>query len=277
MITREHARMAFLNAVEREAPEALEQLREGVLPKFQAVPNRVKESNSFGPEAERITNMDAYVSGKPPVSETFRRPDLLLWKNIDKHGKSCREVELLKAALVRWANDSNLFEPWLLDIALQTLFHWSHRGHVLMVRSARGWGVVPSTEIQAAANRQDPPFQFTHPAWKLEIFDSWEEYAHEATAAFNKALSGYRSQVRARAKATGDYVPPIRNHEHFDWLALYQCEKLSPKGIEQLLKSKQQFVPEDTIWKAVSKTAHQIGLTLRPSQKGRRATKQNRK
>jgi hypothetical protein len=115
----------------------------------------------------------------------------------------------------------------------------------------------------------DRTLSFTDSGWNPHL-ESWKEFEDCLSKAFERSVQKYRSDVehfllKAKWKPTAD----IRQRDHFDWLALYQVRGYSPSRIADELIQKHINKTENTVLKAVTKTAGLIGLTLRPNQKGK--------
>ena len=227
-------RQRFLQAVNEISPEVAEDLRDKVrptyFPKFKLAslfPNR---------EMSRLWN-------------TAREsPD--------------RAVVELENALRLWANrfklipDETARAEWVLDAAVASLLDWE--------------------EFPNAPCRLRLPgirVSWPEPEW-LTYSDSWcwnpalqpeRDFDRWVRSKFQKALEQYKKRA-SNPYAAGDWKAPPekRKHgKHFRWLVYYQIRVMSPNDIEARDEEAGGTV---AIFKAVQKTAKQIGLKLRPHQ-----------
>src|SRR5207253_1297112 len=124
---------------------------------------------------------------------------------------------------------------------------------------------------------EEREFRFHDGGWEAGD-ESWTAFQKRIQSAFKASLVEYEERLRALAEDRQYTEPPeIRNPQHFDWLALYQSAKKSPGAIKKILAAEGYHTEENTILIAVRDKARLIGLTLRPSQKGKHTHSQNLK
>jgi hypothetical protein len=116
-------------------------------------------------------------------------------------------------------------EDWILDGALATLWHW-HRSP--QSRKTLDWSAF--RRFVAEPGLKVPPFSFASEGWD-RTFIRGDAFAAGTTKAFQAELTKYIQEERKRAREQG--LRPARRYtpEHFEWLVLFQCGKLSLDAI----------------------------------------------
>lgn len=263
-------RWPFLDALEMDTPEVLETLRDDVFPIYCALPRELKRQTSHGPKIERMVNTIGWLyPNDPPETEILRLPDLLTYSGLNSHNES-PEARNLALALNTWATRYNLTDHWLFDLALQTVFHWERVKDA--VKDPQWWGLGDLTR-PSVVSEEERRFSFTDPGW-APGYESWGMFEKRLRSGFEQQFQTYKKQITPLPERRGFRQPPeIRKPDHFRYLVRYQVLGESPETIAEHF-SKDQRVAEkgldgNTVLKAVKKTAGQIGLTLRPSRKGR--------
>ena len=253
-------RSAFLRAVQKHAPEVLTGLRK-VLPIFSTIPQSVFEQTSRGPAFVRPANqVDWLLFGAEPEPDFVMLPDLLYWRNIAFLASTDSRVSQLRNALTEWANKVHLTDDWLLDRALQTLYHW--REHPADVSNF--WEGLPSAQKFILSERERR-FEYEHEGWGLE-FEPWEEFVKRLHADLQDALVKYQDRTQRLALDRGWSVQRKGRYrdEHFQWLVLFHVKEQSPSAI-----AGHSRIEESTVMKAVARLTRAIGLTPRNSRKGK--------
>jgi hypothetical protein len=179
-------------------------------------------------------------------------------------------------------------DRWLLDAALCTLLDWAKFPKPYAVETASAIPMIsaklPTADYQETtlhwAYEGDglvscpfPPadenveFELKQ-QWRGPIFQPWEQFEKGAIEGLRTELKRHRAAV---SKLFGWLGMPKRlkqNARHYKWLALFQLNGLSPREISVLEFGERQY--EHRVQQGISKTAVQIGLTLRnPRKRGR--------
>jgi hypothetical protein len=99
--------------------------------------------------------------------------------------------------------------------------------------------------------------------WAFGPWSAIETRLDKQIAEFKSAIEEYSAQI-------GFDLDRVRDrHEHYAWLALFQCKGMSPEKIREWnWKPDQPKLVPSTISHAVRKIAKKIGLDLRPGQRG---------
>jgi hypothetical protein len=208
-------------------------------------------------------NVGFLFFGEGPRFEHIPLPDLLVYSSLSLLKEKYPAVHALDKALTEWARKFNLTDSWLLDLSLQTLYRWESNASALqdLHWADRGYETPP-----VILTSEEARFHFSDPGW-LPAHETWRQYEAKIKSNFNHQLEEYKSRTVNLAEGRGfEQQPEVRNPNHFKWLARYQVLGESPSKIADHFN-----VPdENTIWRAVTKTADQIGRMLRPNKKGRR-------
>jgi hypothetical protein len=273
---REPYQRAFSDAIASHTPEVLKRLDEVVLPKYKALPESLRDECQGGPILRHTRN----VFADPPRVESVQLPAIGEWKNLKSLEAQYPEVNAFRTFLLKqWAEPFNLTDAWLLDMAMQTLHHWSLRDANANVetdgitratfrgRSERlRWHCLVGPHLAALPSAESDVL-FQDWGWVPEA-ESWPDFRKGVLRRFGAYLDEvYGPQMMALLEKRGWHeAPEIRKAEHYQWLAFYQVRKWSPARIAQRVVQQggNDKIDESTILKAVQKTAQRVGLTLRP-------------
>jgi hypothetical protein len=238
----------FLLAVAEASPKVLESLRDGAVPIYRQLCDDLTNANDLALDTAR---------------GIVYQPNPALLANLDllsQHPSACK----LKETIEEWGAAHNLSEQWILDIALQTIASWDDRFN----RNPLRWG--RRCDADQLANPREAVSRF-----EFQIEENWWPHKVSARAFKARMIAQLNESIDAFLDhSVGDLerrgwrpMPDVRLENQFTWLALFQVETLSPRQIADRVPYR---VLENTIMKAIPQTASLIGLTLRPSKKGRK-------
>jgi hypothetical protein len=224
---------AFLKAIRQYTPEVLERLRDELMPRYSS-------PALFAAASARLK------SKIPPRTPPVPAADFADFK----------------AALDSWAEQFRLGDRWLREIAVLTLDRWKACPADL---ATLNWAGLLFRPTPLSLDRE---LTFSDPGWLVES-ERWPEFAARVDEAFKQRLQEYRFSIEDQTSEFGVSAPPqIKQPEHYRWLALYQVRRMSPAQIADTMSDDEQTIIENTVLKAVGKTAGLIGLTLREPRKG---------
>jgi hypothetical protein len=176
-------------------------------------------------ETERILFLLTILSVAPQVVRSLRRSVLPIF------GRPGEHLRPLRDALEKWSTGWHLDEDWVRQAALDTLAMWERDPRT---RRALQWAL---------------PWQSVRVPRRLR------------RAKYPTPLK----RARAGKATTRREDDPLL---HYEWTVIYQCLKKNLKKIAQGYTdadpSGSRAVTESAIGKAIIKTAHGIGLVLRP-------------
>jgi len=199
----------------------------------------------------------------------IRLPDLVFWSNVQYNALKNAQVKSLSDALSKWASRFNfdVKDVWLLDTALYTLYKWGDLAPDALKFAFLGRADRLFRLPSDVPNLPAKIFEFDD-AWDLE-FEKLSQFRKRIEKRFKFHLELYIKRLTETAKAQG--FVELREQRHFNWLARYQAAGESPKRIASRLKVGGEE-PDNTIFKAVQKTARSVDLTLRPGRSGNRTS-----
>lgn len=199
----------------------------------------------------------------PDVLGDLHRDVLPSWEALTRDEANPRRTSsafepslALSEALQRWGAKHNLYDRWILEVAIATVQDWS--------RMVLAPGAEPGHrewKLPSIAFYVPPPFQFE--SWD-PTSELWTGYRERLL----KALRIYERQVKA--KYPNWKKSAVRELDHFDWLVRYQVLGMSFLQISKLPEYKQFYpdtaadAPKKRIQAGVKDKAKRIGLTLRP-------------
>lgn len=254
--TRWEARKIFLDMVSDQVSDVLKTLRDEVLPSYKRAydetkpsPSTSKQKTPFGTDVTRQL---------PPgwIRWSWRDGD---W-DIDQDDQPPELLEFRKR-LLRWGEDWNLPETWVLDASLRTLRRWR-------ARQNQGSEIALEFEPLPFADVSDKPaFTFEFSAWTPR-WTSWAEYSKELREAFEDQLETYREQRQAEASERGLKKSPTKlgqadsaATQHFEWLVRFQVKEHTISRIANDASRSEQTVQD-----ALRSTADLVGLRRRSLQ-----------
>jgi len=256
-------RREFLNAVGRLVLHVLQDLRSHVLTCFQAL-FRIGVFPTDRDQSETGYIITPAVPGGPVVHALIRwrdSNDVPRWESEFANVAADPARAHVKNAVDRWGAKWNLTDPWILDAALDTLVCWLQHP----ANDDQNWH--PRPNFLSGDNL--PPRLVINEAWWFQPWDDFHSRIQEK-------IAGFKVMIEDFCARTG-YDPDARVHGryyHYEWLALYQCKKLSPSAIQLWHKeSHGEWVVESTITHAIESLAARIGLTKRPSRRGKKQAK----
>jgi hypothetical protein len=211
------------------------------------------------------------------------------WNEFAALAKENPELAALSKSIIGWARSHNLlyqrprtYAVWLLDQTLYTLNYWHWHS---WYKDNLEWEYFSLSTTPQAQTKENPPFEFKHPAW--DCFEvSRADYKNWISQAFKYCLRKYLDSrdiglQEDLAKEIG-IVKPMKKREggetrqwsrfHLDWFVHFQLERIEPKDIASLYSLGKK--PSDTptanaVWAAICDTALLIGLEPRPSKSNR--------
>lgn len=224
-------RVRFLAAFERLVPEALEELRDTVLPVFRELCLGGIREEKRRPRTQ--WGIKTTIVLPPPwFLSRFQEGD---WEGA--RVSSLPGAADLRDAVLAWAAEYHREEPWFLDVALGTLRSWN--------------GLPESPNTEGVANgdlhfRLPPPadlaelvpflFEYEHEAW-VPHWTSWTEYKEEVDSnllsAFHQALNEYRKARETAVDEDLEPSPEIRpragrsEDRAFEWIVLHRVRRLT--------------------------------------------------
>ena len=235
--TQDRARLEFLKAIERTAPEVIATLKENVLPHYEAILDMGYES-----EPVRWSWLIRRASYKHHAEEKATLVKLL------------REF---KQAIEHWAEKWRLADggDWFYDCALSTLNHWSSVG------TADGWDpeYKPGTFLLLLGKH----FKFEFLEWDPKT-TTWPDYKKSMDEAYEKARGDYRTRIRPNKRN----VRARKTHElkHYKWLVEYQVRGKGYAEIAQVYQD-ESGLDSSSVGEAVRQLASLIGIRLRPARR----------
>lgn len=263
----QHARQIFLDTIAEVAPHVLTALAD-LLPLYRnASPllNKIEEllkdelgddeyetdqgTVSFEPEPQRD-----WISGVA-LQTSEPRPEYI---------EAWQQLEPLRTALRRWANEHHLNIDWILFAARDTLGQWQFQGPP--ERLSWHYPFV----IAYVGNQHK--FSFQPRGWAPEAETRAEATARLRTE-FSQYLAKYLDGVeRILSDSPGWRRTPAKrgsaSENHFEWLVRYQvC------GWSKSTLARDHHASFDTVDDALKRTAALIGIPLRPGKRGRPSEK----
>ena len=270
LLSREIQRGLFLAAVEKHVPEVLVSLRNDVLPTFKSLFKRkpIGEEWSTGEVLypirissgllEEYFVITWHCSPKTLKEHLERRPGPQPSWTAEFGGEQTDPKRaIFRTKTLAWAARWDLADPWILDHVLGTLLYWLQHPD----EAASKWAWVGRYSI--GGKDFAPPLLTINEQWRYE---PWDRFAGRVQA----VVDAYKATIDEFCDRIG-YDPPPRGTQkkayRYDWLALYQCRKASPRKIQNWhFKNHDEQVVESTVTKAIHLLAPRIGLTLRPRQ-----------
>lgn len=166
-----------------------------------------------------------------------------------------------------WASRWHLSEPWVLEVARDSIEWWA-----VSKPEPLTWSLIGP---EKGALVPPVPSLDLGPWWPW--FETRQEAERRLRKDFPKRLKAYLDGVQASLEEQGLSRPQekrsnLAEHadiggdaaQHFTWLALYQCQEMSHQTIADQLNRDRR-----SVGKALKKTADMIGLTLREPKPGR--------
>lgn len=221
----QHARLAFLQCIEEDAPDVLSSLRADVLPQFAACPSG---------EGER------WMAGAALAGE-----------RVLQQCEQWAELSAFATAYQAWANRWGLTDQWLQRIMIPTLDHWRQMPELTRFNKV-GWGFwvhevnVPPCSPFRPKEETQKSFEARVAAWVRENVAAGENLQREENLIQSPVL-------RTRQ---GDAL------RHWRWLVRRHCLRESYFDIANN-RAGDENVSEDNVSRQVRATARLIGLTLR--------------
>lgn len=260
---KQHYRRLFFGVTARTVPVVIEELRRNVLPSYLAA------NQKCNGDIDRNSILRPFVGGCEIRAALAKHPDA------EVEGR-----DLLRC-LDSWATRWHLANPWVLNAAKDTLKSWA-RGEVVPPKLGTVFQFAfyetryDRSELLAEVTIQD--------SWQF-LQESWTSFEVRCTDAVAAALAEYRARIERLAQERG-YVKAVRKRSgvsrtesnfseaHFEWLALFQCKGLSVQELSNMEALRPNAMdadrlkdPEQTIRKAIRRTAILIGLELRGRRK----------
>jgi hypothetical protein len=268
------ARHHFFSAIERKAPEVLQSLAQQPFEAFKKLGNLGKL-----PEIHVFILGGEYVM--PGIACQFQgqvRSDI--FGRLANFTKEEELEERMKAAfayfdfveiIAEWASGLYLLtidpkREWILETACLTLWRWRDDPKAAN-KIGKMWSGLSQILIldPQVAERYSLPVIPTNQPFFLELpsFDAVDDtkasYRKNAQDRFSAALNSYLAAVTEVENTRSS------NSEHFDWLALYQFQRMSYADIARSVNKS-----ADGVRSGVREAANLIGLELRPANRGRR-------
>lgn len=265
------ARMYFLMAVAKVAPEVLVDLAKSVLPRWIEL-TQLKEIN-------QTENIDVIHALTPHSAVKLR------WEKLASASEEFRPwLKPLKEALVGWATVWNLRAPdghaeWAIMAALDTVTAWSERPTL----SREQWRYMPAAAWWGNSTPPPPP-GIPAPTSDLMSKNHYEEqvrgYLQHTLAEQHlpkEAAEGllrlthdqrttYWRQVEEHRKRQGYVQASVWQADHFEWAVLRQVKQLRYSEIEEFAANQrwlERGADQNNIQKAVRKII--LLLPLKPA------------
>lgn len=215
-----------------DTDEALDELREHVLPAFQKTVEATTSDESPRPDwlsPQGLRGQWTQLPAEPP------------------------ELRTLRDAIGEWAVGHVLPAPELMDAVLEVLRDWADVAPKLRFR------VPPVVDVA-----DHPAFEFEFPAWTPR-WTSESEYRRELKSAFKRELHTYMQERKAEAEEQGLDPSPEKlgqlgegAEQHFEWLVWFQVREQELTEIADATGR-----AEPTVQEAIHRTADLVGITRR--------------
>lgn len=270
-----HARLYFLEAIEQEAPEAIDALRDRVLPSYEKAYGYLVSNLPPQPVPPWAAFPDT------PATKYPQREDLaivfLYWPCLLAARRVWPIVNTVHDALESWANIFHIQEDWLLNEAMRTLywrmmlpesFSWEGWVRPKFIKDAPTGrelpglvGLIRREEAAKAFEADEPLFTFTYPAWN-PTSSTRAEYERSINVKIQAELKRQLDAVEALAEGQGLRRAPEKRtpEDHYKWLVLYQVKGWSYGQISKVCS-----VDRNTVKAAIERAAGLIGIRIRPS------------
>jgi hypothetical protein len=251
-------RYRFLWAVQKLVPEVLADLERDVLPSFRAL-FRDDPGLEFG-------EMGLAVWGPLKTSSSIlkiRWPSstpAITWR--PSWAADIRGVPLdsgglrFRDAMEKWAASHHLNSEAILGDAFDTLLFW--------LASPFGSGIwAPPGARWTPDEMRNVPTLHIEDAWMFEPWPPVEKRLKEQ-------IANYKSDVKKYCAKIGFDADRMRgDRTHHQWLALFQCKRMSPQRIQAWhQRVNGQTVDRTTVSHAIENLARRIGLERRPGRRG---------
>lgn len=254
----------FLSAVADHFPRVLEHLRLDALPSFAGLFEiRKVRTAGYGSEPSTSHGVTPDYHVEPPEQWAMLRVDKEQLDRLFADSKSFEwtwagdfvdsndpKRKALCSALVQWGKMFYLTEPWIYNMALDTLEWWITRpSWPTRWHGGRQWH---------KSSADSPPTLLINEEWGFEPWNGFEKRVQ-------LQLDEYRAKIEQYYRDIG-FDPDAAEHKycHYEWLALFQVGRLSPEKIRQWHKKKYgKALDPSTFIKGYTATAHRIDLTLR--------------
>lgn len=257
-------RYRFLWAVQEHVPEVLADLDRDVLPIFKALHREgplqeVGETGTvvYGKSGEQIAML--FIKW-PSLTAAKKRGELWFgptWKSDFLDVPLDADRLEFKGAMEKWAASYHLCAEPIVEDAFSTLCCWVANRYGIH----RTW--LPRGYSRPAEEMTNAPRLHLDELWAFEPWSTIEKRLDEQIAEYKSAIKEYSAQI-------GFDLDQVRDrHEHYEWLALFQCKGMSPERIREWNRKPDhlKLVPS-AISHAVKKIAKKIGLDLRPGKRG---------
>lgn len=252
-----HYRYRFLEELNVLYPEALEQLRERVLPQYS---KRAELADDYREQAKssRLIGLEY-----EPTSWAYVR------RAGSANGRIAPHLEPLHSSLLEWSQpfglaEDNFYTPvgfqdhlldrhiaqpcWAMNVAIETLASWERASPICELT----WG---NTEIYDSS----PPSGLPPLPEYLPGFDS--------SASFNEKMETWKRSLRASYREAGWTTPSEkRNMEHFTWLVLRHTGKF---GVSHLIESTGSCMDAPAMARMFREEAIHMGMRLSRLPNGR--------
>jgi hypothetical protein len=280
-LVRDVARIWFFEAIDDVVARVYEYLKEVVFPPYQAFFQTVTgDSEPDGPGDERhlervvgvFIAFCARLSGAQPTGTP------LSWYKLVPNEHVSPALPPLRANLEWWGKEFFLSDPWCLDTGLATLLQIQVNELMRLPTAEQHTGFAyPSSILPAtpdgyllATSPPGEPAAGTSSRSAIQPIDAPYSPYYETRAEAKMRL------LPSKGEETDDYLDLVEagcvgavkvrqeSERHFQWLALYQCLKISLTDIATQL-------PADlsTVSVPVNKLARLTELSLRPHPDGR--------
>jgi len=136
---------------------------------------------------------------------------------------------VLTRRLLAWARTFRAEKSWILEGALQTLWHWHDNASLRESLDISGFRSSPCG--QALTSDEERLFRFADSGWDPE-YQTWATYRAYIQQQFKQKLTENETRLRSLVEARG----AVRAHygysvDNFEWFALHTLGKMSATKI----------------------------------------------
>jgi hypothetical protein len=275
------ARDLFIEALPKYAPDAVQELIQGVFPLFDAEYRRLAPAADLALDNEPEQHPGPIKLPKKLSSEEWTRR---FGGDDQKRHVAARDVwdtEALATAspehnatlvplrevLSAWTEKWNLLEDWIVRSIAFQMWQWATKGekvgHFFTSPEVHRWQLREARQALVDLPRL---LTLNLPSWS-PLDETWEEYARESDRALKALLTEHRTQALEAVQEAGLKKAYERRQleEHISWLVAHQV-----RGQSCAQLSKDLIHDRRTIEQAVRAAAEMLGIELRPRKKAGR-------
>jgi hypothetical protein len=249
------ARYRLLHFLDEERPEAREELKGAVRAAYRSMFDVLEASPGGAPVSRKVPNW----------ADVYESDHFLHW--LDPPEPEFEEaVDPFLSALKSWIEEYHLTAPWLGDAAIRTIralesdLDWNRKP---------AW-VIRNCEIPHGLTWGELEFQFSHQFWLGPSARTVDNMKNEIWKEFDKTFNTWIKNLDETLAQRGYQKNPRWNNADRDirYLVRFQCVG---ESYSEIAKSEKKS--NDTVRKAVKKTADFLGIKRRPTPSGRQPKK----